>query len=452
MPTFTPPDTIALAALRPGDPSEKLAAAIGPRWRPPHPGEGGWVRYLERQFSFAARLDRDGRIGLLQFKGNFDPNAVIAGVGMRMERAAAEALEPSLSIAQNTVRGGDYAFGGRQLTKEIRLSVDVAYGKVSEINITNLAAVWPDWRELKIAPPRLAFNVKVVPGLKAPGSQVPQGWACGLPRGITPIQWPLSIDTGFPLEHHFTVRVPEPYRLKGPDYVALAVFSDTQTESRSTPAMVDFMHATLDGRPLPEEVGPELAPFLEHLRNRHPMETRTYDLLYNTFAFIWLTQDEIDGPECLPPAPIETDANEKSDLPDYLKTSAAERLFGWNGKEAFNSEYYLHRLAGRRPESRWDLLELRVTQVSNDPNAGKTPIEFDGRDNADRYVPRFDEAWEKLGLQLAYDDLQFGGTLMHGGGIYVSSPFFLAFHETMGQPNLAGQLAQLDLLTGIVDY
>ncbi|MGU3494021.1 hypothetical protein ACLBXM_08265 [Xanthobacteraceae bacterium A53D] len=452
MPVYSPPDTHALAALRPGDPQEKLAAAIGPRWRAPRPEEGGWVRYLQRQFAFLARLDRDGRIALLRYEGNFDPEASIAGLKMRMPEAEVSAAEPRLKLITNNSAGGNYASGMAELSKDIQLVVQSSYGTVGLIILENAKAALPDWRELGIAPPRVAFNVKIVPGLKAPGSDAPQGWACGRPRGITPIQWPLALNTGFPLEHHFTVRVPEPYRVKGQEYVGLAVFSDSSAEHRSSPAVLDFMHAALDGRPLPEEVEPDLAPFLEHLRNRHPMETRSFDLLYNTFAMIWLTEEEMAGPECPLPELIETDANAQCETPDWLTSSAAQRFFGWNGKEAFNPEYRLHRIAGRVPTDPWDILELRVTQVSDDPNAGKTPIEFDGPRNVDRYVPPFDEPWEKLGVTLAYDDLQFGGTILTGGGIYVSSPFFIAFEETMGQPNMAGHMAQLDLLTGLIDY
>ena len=50
-----------------------------------------------------------------------------------------------------------------------------------------------------------------------------------VPPGIAESQWPLSPFDGFPMQPCFTLRLPEQYRAKGPDYVALAMFADWTT-------------------------------------------------------------------------------------------------------------------------------------------------------------------------------------------------------------------------------
>ncbi|MEQ1649403.1 MAG: hypothetical protein ABL898_12515 [Hyphomicrobiaceae bacterium] len=51
------------------------------------------------------------------------------------------------------------------------------------------------------------------------------GWVFGLPPGITHEQWPLDPISGYPLMHGFTIRLPEDYRVHGPDIVALSFFA-----------------------------------------------------------------------------------------------------------------------------------------------------------------------------------------------------------------------------------
>ena len=57
-----------------------------------------------------------------------------------------------------------------------------------------------------------------------------QGWCFGLPPGITPEQWPLDPNNGFPLNHGFTLLLPEDYRIYGPEIVALLRPSTTMAE------------------------------------------------------------------------------------------------------------------------------------------------------------------------------------------------------------------------------
>ena len=47
----------ALAALRPGEASDAISAAMGARWRPPAPHDAGWVKAIAHTGGFVARLD-----------------------------------------------------------------------------------------------------------------------------------------------------------------------------------------------------------------------------------------------------------------------------------------------------------------------------------------------------------------------------------------------------------
>lgn len=445
-------DTAALGAIRPGDPKERLAAAIGERWLDPAPALAGRVGYFEQDFRFTARLDRDGNVGEIRFHFDFDPSVTIEGLRMLMPEDEIAKTLPHLKLSEPSA-AFPYRIGYLELANGALLGVEVGHGRVTRIWIDNPQAIYPDKGPMPLALPASSFDVAIVPGLQPRGTVAPDGWACGLPRGIKPMQWPLSNRTGFPLEHHFTVRVPEAYRVKGEQYVALALFSDAGEESRRSPAVSDLMNIVFDGRSLPATVEDELQPFLDHLRNRHPMEFRSKDILYATFAAIWLTKGELKGAECEPPQPVKTSANQMCALPHWLGASAAERMFGWDGSEAFNPNYGLHRIAGRKPLDKWELLLLKMSERHDDPNTGRQPVEFfDSPGNVDGYVPRYSEQWDALGIDMTYGDLHFGGTAGPAQAMPDLTPFYIEFEETMGMINFGGGNGQLDLMTMQIDW
>lgn len=444
------PDPTALARLRPGYPKEKLAAAAGAWWREPAPEEAGWVRYLDEHYRFTARLDRDGRVGSLAFDFDFDPQAPFAGLRMLMPEEEVVRAFPGLALSEAR-ENYPYRFGSMPLETGGTLFVEIGHGRVTRMRADDPDAIYPE-RPLPLPRPALAFDVGIVPGFLRRGAAAPDGWCCGLPRGIAQAQWPLSNKTGFPLEHHFTVRVPEPYRAKGREFVALALFGDSAEESRRSPAISRLMNIIFDGRPLPATVEEPLRPFLDHLRNRHPMEFRAKDILYSSFAAIWLTQEEFEGEECEPPAPIRTGANAMCTPPAWPVTGAAERFFGWNGKEAFDPSRYLHRIAGGRPLAKWDILAFRITEVGDDPNTGRTPVDEFAADNPDGYVPRFSAAWDALGRDISYGPMHFGGTASPLQAMPDLTPFYIEFEETPGMFNFGGGSAQLDLVTMQLDW
>jgi hypothetical protein len=452
MPSHDRPNLQALAAIRPGDSKAKLVAAVGPRWRDPLPHEVGEVTYLEEDFRFSAQLDRDGNVGKVRFHYNFAPDAAVEGVRMLMPEAEVIKAAPQLTFTAQ-MEGFPYRHGNLTLDSGARFGVEIGHGKVNSMSIVNPEAVYADRPQLPLPRPASTFDIIIVPGLRPRGTPAPDGWCCGLPRGIAPIQWPLSHRTGFPLEHHFTIRVPAPYRTQGPDYVALAFFSETGNESAESEAVHDLMEIVFDGRPLPDSVAPELQPFLDHLRQRHPMEFRSKDILYQTFAALWLTEQEFQGEECEPPALIQTPANAQCSPPDWHTVSATQRLFGWDGEEEFNERYGLHRLAGHKPSNPWELLLFKQTERHDDPNTGCRPDDnYVPSDNEDGYVPKYSDEWEALNIEIAYGPLHFGGTANPCQGMPALSPFYLEFNETPGMLNFGGGNGQLDLISMRIDW
>ncbi|NOQ72989.1 MAG: hypothetical protein GQ574_13350 [Crocinitomix sp.] len=51
-----------------------------------------------------------------------------------------------------------------------------------------------------------------------------EGWANGRPPGLKTIQWPRSRVNGLPMAHIWTFLVPEEYRVKGENYIAISLF------------------------------------------------------------------------------------------------------------------------------------------------------------------------------------------------------------------------------------
>ncbi|MDO5612940.1 MAG: hypothetical protein Q4G14_06825 [Paracoccus sp. (in: a-proteobacteria)] len=433
---MTEVDLKALADIVPGDDMKTLAAAIGSRWRPPAPEERGWITYLEAHYGFKARLDRDGRVGSVQYLLHFDPQTEIGGVRMRMSHADLQQLPYIRTIGQPGANW--FATASMVLPGGVNQTVSLTGDKVNTVRRNNRDAVYPE-HVIPIPRPKVSFNGQVLPGALPRDADAPDGWCCGLPRGIIQAQWPLSQNTGHPLEHHFTVRVPAPYRVKGPQFVALAFFSETASESPVSRRVSDLMNIIFDGRDLPQSVEPELAPFLDHLRNRHPMDFRAKDILHNTFAVIWLTEDELSGAPCLPPDPITTAANSMCAPPIWLDKTTSQRAADW----------------GEVVGDKWAIRRLKLTEVSDDYNTGRIP--FDdligaAEENRDGYIAAYSDEWDALPEQPDYGPLHFGGTVMNVQGMPEIGPFFLDISDPLGEVNFGGGTGQLDLVSSELDW
>jgi hypothetical protein len=81
---------------------------------------------------------------------------------------------------------------------------------------------------MSLAIPSIAYDLELLKTPPVRGTDADHGWCYGLPPGITESQWPLSPWDGFPMQPGFTLKLPEQYRTRGADYVALTMFADQQ--------------------------------------------------------------------------------------------------------------------------------------------------------------------------------------------------------------------------------
>ena len=70
------------------------------------------------------------------------------------------------------------------------------------------------------------------------------GWLGSRGPGISDEQWPRSPHTGLPMQHIFTLHLPEPYRRRGPEYVAVSFFAGDSWEIiQETPPLLLKEHS-----------------------------------------------------------------------------------------------------------------------------------------------------------------------------------------------------------------
>ncbi len=218
-----------------------------------------------------------------------------------------------------------------------------------------------------------------------------QGWAFGRPPGLTPEQWPLNRCHGVPMPHLFTVKVPEEYRVKGQEFMAIAVF---QTDCE---------------RPGEIHTSPEMEAYL---KQKHPMEVFMEDEINFSWVVIWLTEAEFNSRAT--PLPQKNDSHVD---------------------ECENSVF----------ETDQPAQNIQLKERTNDPNVGK--VLCSDEDNSD-YIPMFSEKGEELSLSDLFGKPHFGGTCepgqMEPDGY---SPFYIEFDDKLGGGNLGGDgTAQIDLL------
>lgn len=267
------------------------------------------------------------------------------------------------------------------------------------------------------------------------------GWCFGLPPGIAPEQWPLDPMTGHPLLHGFTLKLPEAYRVHGPEIVALSFFA-TPAEGNDggrTPwnaegaAIIETPGAT-------PPADPALHALWSHAVARHPRLHRMRDILDYGYAIVLLDAAEYAAPCCRPPA---SPAMAEAVRPQWLDVGGAAAFAGFEGREvpAAANRFALHR-------------PLILTPRADDPNAGRAPEEaFGGEPTDSGYVEPFyweggivetanyrEHAWAK-----AHRPNHLGGTMQPVQGIPDGfTPFHIGFEEELGGYNFGGGNAQLD--------
>lgn len=281
-----------------------------------------------------------------------------------------------------------------------------------------------------------------------------QGWCFGLPPGISPDQWPLDPNNGYPLSHGFTILLPEDYRVHGPDLVALSFFAtpcDKNDGGPETIGEIAAVSANVANGPRPAD--PDLAIFWDAETNRHPHMHRMKDLLDADYAVILLTQKEFDAPFCPPPRLAPNRHRDRTSPPVFLTIGAAAAF--WDGKPSPRipvEEMGYFKMFGGIPEK--DPAYNRALSWiprRSDPNAGIPPREDY---HVDRGGYQSHYYWENDVIQRENYRLHdwakdhksdhIGGTMRPCQGIPDITPYYIEFEEYLGGYNFGGGNGWLD--------
>jgi len=268
--------------------------------------------------------------------------------------------------------------------------------------------------------PRTAWDMTPAPqaDIRGPDSS---GWLFGTPPGITPEQWPLDPNTGYPMQHGFTLLLPKEYRVRGETFVAISFFGVAPEHFDGGPLVNEGAEPLVLG--LEEPLGDHPPSCLIHgmARKAHPELSRFADILGGAFAIIDLTREEFEGPLC--------------PLPDLCHDPIFEDL----PTPAF---------AGREPPAP---VALHLTARKEDPNVGIAPIECPDEDDA--YESIFDDETDDLkdwAKRLGHDHI--GGTAHPMQAYPELSPYYIEFDEDFGNFNFGTGNAQLCLKTLTFDW
>jgi hypothetical protein len=143
----------------------------------------------------------------------------------------------------------------------------------------------------------------VVPGdeSQADESQADAGWEHGLPPGLTAAEWPRHRGSGLPLMHGFTLRVPESFRARGKERVALSYFHPGDSESYSSQrALCERVQQVLGGAALEgaETDEPFWQALAAHAASNHPATVYMRDILDHDHAIVWHREEALNGSRC----------------------------------------------------------------------------------------------------------------------------------------------------------
>jgi hypothetical protein len=286
------------------------------------------------------------------------------------------------------------------------------------------------------------------------------GWVFGLPPGITSAQWPLDPISGYPLVHGFTLRLPEDYRVHGPDIVALSFFATAYDQNDGGARVREDLQAAVLGAPVGASESSDLKPFRDHAAMAHPRLHRMSDILDYAYAVILLTEAEFNGPLCMPPQ-FEPNAHLTLNArPKWVGSGAAHAYFHDSCGMWLNDmplqDLFIYRQIGAVPEARLDWHRaIRCTPRATDPNAGIPPVEVHDEPSELGYQSPFDTARNfelKLWAQSHKPD-HIGGTMRPVQGTPEFSPFYIGFEEYFGGYNFgSGGNAQLDIMLMKFDW
>ncbi|GAB3153726.1 hypothetical protein GCM10027290_47060 [Micromonospora sonneratiae] len=231
----------------------------------------------------------------------------------------------------------------------------------------------------------------------------PAGWADPAGPGIDVRTWPRSPRTGQPMIHCFTLWLPEAYRRRGPDLVAVSVFQWNDDCYFKEP--LPEVEAAFAGRRV-DVVQPD-HPFWAELAEsrRHPQLQLADDGVASLVAMVWLNETELNGPRVARP----TAAPEFAD--GEAETMHLRQRYG-----VFGPLWLVTR---------------------DDPNAGVAPVPFPEDGGAYVDVP---DRWD------IFHDEHLGGSDMCPDGVREGlSPWYIEVNRLGGLSHGGDQDLALDL-------
>lgn len=301
----------------------------------------------------------------------------------------------------------------------------------------------------------LAYDLAILPHRAERATPDCHGWCFGLPPGIASEQWPLDPANGYPLQHGFTLLLPEDYRCHGPEIVAVAFFASALDHNDGGPDVeAPEIAAAMLSPDRPND--PDLVLFWQAERKSHPCLHRFEDILGSAFAAILLTEPEFDGPLCRPPDLTPNRYRDRLPAPAWMAVGSGAAY--WVGTYSphlglAEEQYGVYRTLDGEPDENpgWNRA-LRWTPLACDPNGGRVPWDPHLHEPTD-YVQPFtfvaDENGEEQYQEEAWAaDLvpnHIGGTMQPSQWVPRFSPYYIEFGENLGGYNFGGGNAQLDI-------
>ena len=233
--------------------------------------------------------------------------------------------------------------------------------------------------------PSRAYNLKLLHEEGRPGPDS-HGWCFGLPPGILPQQWPLDPQTGYPLVHAFTLRLPDDHRCHGPEIAGVSLFACCSEHSDGGTSPDEAILEAMIGEAPPRDA--RYRPFWDARSAAHPRLYRMADILGDSFAAILLTEDELNGPLCAVPETRAAQGLSSHNKPGWLARGSGRDFFDSHvGASSVKANHWVYKTLGGIPEARPDWNRaLRWSPRAADPNAGMAPQDSFSGDKTSGYL------------------------------------------------------------------
>lgn len=261
-----------------------------------------------------------------------------------------------------------------------------------------------------------AFNIEFT------DSNNNEGWAFGRPPGIKTIQWPRSRVNGMPMAHIWTFLVPEGYRVKGENYIAISLF---QADDHVADRIEGVREAISDNQEIKDSEKQFFwEAILDYAKNKHPMEVYLEDIIGGGWVLVWLTKEEFES--------------DLTEIPDQQKTTFPNYKNG-EGTDCFQQN---------KPPKFVKLLER-----DNDPNISRKLEDWPDEEDETAYIDMDSDKGEELKLRERFwGKTHFGGTANPIQATPEFSPYYIEFEEGFGGSNMGGGNGQIDLLNDELDW